>query len=126
MVKAERREKAIKKAKRKKTIIMAVCILIATAILALIIYTVTRPEVPSRVYATGAQSVTLYDDGRFSFVDCQIVRVGNYIEDINGADITVKFVYNNVTVYGSISDDILTIPNEWDSGKGHDPRLRLQ
>jgi len=126
MKKAERREIAMKKAKRKKAIIICVCITLAVVFLAAVIYSVTRPEVPSRVYATGPQSITLYDDGRFSFTDCQFVRVGRYTEIANGNDIEVEFFLNNVTVFGSISGNILTIPNEWDSGKGHNPQLRLQ
>ena len=126
MKKAERRAIAQKKAKRKKIILISVCGFIGVAILAAIIYSATRPEVPSRLYATGPQSVELFDDGRFRFVDCQSIRVGRYTETIDGTDITLEFVLSNVTVYGSISGNILTIPNEWDSGKGHNPQLRLQ
>jgi len=126
LTKAERRAIALKKAKRNKIITISVCTSIAVFVVALIIYTATRPEIPSRVYATGPQSVTLYDDGRFRFTDCSFVRVGKYTEIVDGDAITIEFVHNNVFVYGDISGEFLTIPNEWDSGKGHNPRLRLQ
>jgi len=135
MTKANRRTLAIKKAKRKKIIVISVGAVFAALILAFAVYSITRPEIPSRVYATGPQSVTLYEDGRFSFVDCRFVRTGTFTEiESNDAvtiignndDVTIAFFHNNRTVHGSISNDILTIPMEWDSGKGHSPHLRLQ
>ena len=126
MQKSERREIAARKAKRKKTIIISVCSILGIFIIAAIIYGATRPEVESRLFSSGTQSVNLYVDGRFSFVDCQFVRAGRYTEIENGDEITIEFIHNNGTVYGSLVGDILTIPDEWDSGKGHDPRLRLQ
>jgi len=126
MSKSERREIAVKKAKRKKIIITSVCSLLAIFIIGAIIYAATRPEVESRLYSSGTQSINLYVNGRFTFVDCQFTRAGVYTEIADGDDIKVEFVHRNVTVYGTLSGDILTIPDEWDSGKGHDPRLRLQ
>jgi hypothetical protein len=126
LTKAQRHALEKKNAKRKKVITISVCVLIAAIITAIIIYSVTRPEIGSRVYTAGPQTVTLYDDGRFSFIDCSFVRTGRFTEIARGDDIAVEFVHRNVTVYGSISGNILTIPNEWDSGKGHDPQLRLQ
>jgi hypothetical protein len=124
--KAERRAIALKKEKRNKIITIGAFAAFAVVLTVIIIYSVTRPEVPSRVYTTGPLSVTLYANGRFSFVDCNFMRAGIYTETVNGGVITVEFVHSGVTVYGSISGDILTIPNAWDAGKGHDPRLRLQ
>ena len=124
--KAERREQALKKAKRNKIITISVCVLVAVLLIAVIVYAVTRPEIPSRIYATGPQRVRLYEDGRFNFTDCRFVRAGRYTETADGDVITLAFVHNNITFYGNISGDILTIPSEWDSGKGHNPRLRLQ
>lgn len=126
MSKADRRAMAVKKSKRNKTIAISIGATAAVVFIALIIYSVTRPEIPSRVYATGPQSVTLYEDGRFSFVDCRSARTGRFTEISNNDDVTLKFVHNNMTVYGNLSDDVLTIPIEWDSGKGHSPHLRLQ
>jgi hypothetical protein len=126
MSKAERRAAAQKKAKRNRTIMVCAGVLLAVVFIAVVIFAVTRPEIGARVYATGAQRLTLYDDGRFSFMDCQFVRTGNYTETPAGDTVIVEFTHNNRTVRGSISDGILTIPDEWDAGKGHDPRLRLQ
>ena len=126
MEKSERRSKAMRKAKRKKIILISVCSFIAVFVVAAIIYSATRPEVESRFFSSGTQSVNLYDDGRFSFVDCQFVRAGRYTEIVNGDEVTIEFAHNNIIVYGLLSGNILTIPDEWDAGKGHDPRLVLQ
>jgi hypothetical protein len=124
--KAERREAAMKKAKKNKKILMCVCASVAIAIAALIVFAVTRPTIDSRVYTTGAQSVALFDDGRFRFTDCRLARAGTYTETINGDVTTVAFVHRRNTFYGRIANDVLTIPQEWDAGKGHSPHLRLQ
>jgi len=125
LTKAERRTMAIKRSKRNRLIAVSIGAAMAIFFISLAVYSVTRPEIGSRLYATGPQSITLYDDGRFSFVDCRSVRTGRFTEIINGDGVTVRFTNNSGTVYGNITDDILTIPNEWDSGKGHSPRLRL-
>ena len=124
--KAERRAAAMKKAKRKKLIAISIGTTLVVLFFAFVVYSVTRPEIGSRVYAAGPQSVTLYDDGRFSFVDCRFVRTGRFSEIVTGDSVTLEFVHNNRTVRGSIWDEILTIPTEWDAGKGHSPHLILQ
>jgi hypothetical protein len=124
--KAEKRASAQKTERRNKIIALGVCVSVAVILIALTVYAFTRPEIGSRVYATGGQSVTLYDNGRFRFLDCRFVRTGRYAETVDGGTVTVEFVHNNRTVRGSISGGILTIPAEWDSGKGHSPHLRLQ
>jgi len=124
--KAERHTLAIKRAKRNSLIGKIVVSAVAIVFIALLVHSVTRPELGSRLYESGPQSITLYDDGRFSFIDCRFVRTGRFTEIINDDDVTVRFMHNNITVYGNIANDILTIPNEWDTGKGHNPRLRLQ
>ena len=126
MTKADRRAIAIKKSKRNRKIAISIGALAAIVFIVLVIYSVTRPEIPSRIYATGPQSITLYEDGRFSFVDCRFVRTGRFTEIESNDDVMVEFVHNNITVFGNITDDVLTIPWEWDSGKGHSPHLRLQ
>jgi len=124
--KAERRELAIKKAKRNKILGLSAGAIVVIIFFAFVLYSVTRPEVEVRVYSAGPQSVTLYGDGRFSFVDCRSVRNGRFTETDDSGNVALEFLHNNRIVHGSISDDILTIPTEWDAGKGHSPYLRLE
>jgi len=116
----------MKKAKHKKLLAISICTTLAVLVFAVVVYSVTRPEIASRVYAAGPQSVTLYEDGRFSFVDCRFVRTGRFSEIVTDDIVTLEFVHNNRIVRGSMWDDILTIPTEWDAGKGHSPHLMLQ
>jgi len=127
MTKADRRALAIKKAKRNRFIAISIGAAAAVLFFAFVIYSITRPEIEFRVYAASPQSVTLYEDGRFSFVDCRIVRTGMFTEiETDNNDVILEFNHNNSIVRGSISDGVLTIPREWDSGKGHSPHLQSQ
>ena len=125
--KSARRDKAIKKAKKKRLIIISVSASLAVALVAILIVTfIQQAAVGSRVFENGPVNITLLDNGHFALVDCSLVRNGTYTENENEGVTTVVFVHNNETVYGIIEGDVLTLPDEWDAGKGHDPRLKMR
>ena len=91
-----------------------------------------------RVFENGTASVKLFPDGTFIanlFHNSKIT--GTYVELVDDAsgDIAVKFSYNGMsvpsdggitfgvtgftTVVGSIVDNVLTLPEDWDDGHGH-------
>jgi hypothetical protein len=128
MSKNARREAAIKREKRKKVITLAICVLVVAAIavsLALLAY---RQSL-ERVYSDEQQTVILRDDGTFTAkLMHDITKNGTYTtspdESSDGAT-TVSFTEGGATADGSLANDILTIPADWDSEHGHNLGLNL-
>ena len=122
-----RREVALKRAKTKKMILIAVCSLVAAAIVLTAIF---WPRTESRVYAIGGSQVELFSDGEFRAIDPKgIIRRGTFTESYADGVATITFHYGNGrTATGRIVEDVLTIPNAWVPvcGHRHSPDLPLQ
>ena len=123
-----RKEAALKKARNKKIIAFAVIALIVICLIALIILLATRQS-GNRVYENGNQTVILKSDGSFTAnLAHEVTKSGTYNEnesEENGI-ITVSFVTDGSTAEGTISNNILTIPDEWSDGHGHGTTFRLK
>ena len=125
MDKKERKAQALKKAKRKKMIVAGVCGLVVLVIVALIIFNAYQRS-KIRVYTDGYQKVTLHDDGSFNAVLAHEVRTGTYVESTEDGVIMVTFISGENSVNGSITNDSLALPEEWDDGHGHGSILALE
>ena len=125
MDKNERREKALKKAKQKKIIIISVCAVVVLAIIGLLTFNAYQYG-KNRVYTDGYQTATLRDDGSFTVVLSHETKTGTYTENTEGDVITVTFVSEGRSVNGRIEKDALTLPAAWDDGHGHGTTLTLR
>ena len=115
----------MKKAKQQK-IIISVCVLAVVVIIALLIVTSSQQS-NNRVYSDGHQTVTLRDDGSFTAVLVHNESwKGTYTENTKNGITTVTFVSEGTTVNGRISNNILTIPDEWQDDHGHGNKLKLK
>ena len=123
-----RREAAAKKARQKKMLIIAIGALAIVAIAIVIIVSIVgRNGDDDRVFAVGTNSVTLRADGTFMAVLPHNVRIsGTYSEHIHGGVLTVHFRHDGQTSDGTIIDNVLRIPHEWEDGHGHAVEFTLQ
>ena len=113
-IKKERREAAQKRAQKKRlTAVAMFAVFLVVFVGAMVIYVVTRPD--SRVFAVpGGQSVTLYENGRFTarlFHNFNIS--GTFTEDVGESATTISFTHDGNTVSTQIEDDVLILPMSW-------------
>ena len=112
--KKQRREAAQLKAKKQKRAILAACITIVVVFaVVIVVYQVTRPD--TRVFAVaGNQSVTLYENGRFTARLAHNINLsGTFTEEVNGDITTISFVHGGNTVSTQIENDVLLLPVLW-------------
>jgi len=117
--KETRRVNAIKKAKRKKIMILIVClVIVATAATVLIVRELSDN---TRVFAGGGnQVITLYGDGTFrAQLPHNVRRSGTFTESTEGGVTRVAFTNGGTVHFGAITGRVLTIPWEWEDGCGH-------
>ena len=109
------REAAQKRTKKKRITTLAVCAVFTVAVIAVaIIAHVNRPD--TRVFAIGGQTVTLYDNGRFTARLAHNVNIsGTFTEEMSGtANVTaISFTHGGNTVSTQIEDDVLLLPPQW-------------
>ena len=122
------REEALKKEKQKKQkkiVILLVCVLIAALVISLLVFNVSQKK-GDRLFTDGHQTVTLRTNGTFTARLAHDSRTGTYTEKKDGEVITISFTTEGTTVTGEITNDELTIPDEWDDDHGHGSKLRLK
>jgi len=125
-MKGNRRQEAMKRDKRKKRIIAAVCgaVLVTIAVLLIVGHVQQRG---TRTFISGRNSVTLNADGTFRAVlPHGVERSGTFTETTTDGVTTVSFNQGGTTVHANIEDNVLTIPDEWDDGHGHPRNYTLQ
>ena len=126
MKKSERQAEAAKKARQKKIITVSVCASVVLLIAALLIFNAYQRK-DNRVFTDGHQTITLRSDGTF---DAALAHnenwKGTYTEDTKNSVTTVTFVVDGTSVNGSIRNNILTIPDEWQDDHGHGSKLKLK
>jgi ABC-type uncharacterized transport system permease subunit len=122
-LKKQRKEIAKKKNKKRRKVAIAISAIIVIAITGLIIMA-AHSERNSRVFSDGRQTVNLMQNGNFNAqLNHGVNKRGTYSEEtVNGA-IEIVFLTNGVSERGSIVDDVLVLPSEWDDGCGHNDRL---
>jgi hypothetical protein len=126
--KAKARKKAnIRKKTRLKVIIFViVCALAAvTALVSFINSAANKSQNPAEVYSTAGQTVQLFENGNFSAILAHNTRkAGTYTKTADGNRTIVSFNINGRIEIGSIENNSLRIPDEWDDGHGHGNVLR--
>ena len=114
-----RKQNAQKKAGRKKLIIAGIFALIAVAIAAFGVNSFTRKN-NAETYSGGGQTIHLFADGKFSAnLAHGNFKSGTYTRTDDGSRTIVSFNVSGVVQEGSIENNRLRIPNEWDDGHGH-------
>ncbi|MDR2531446.1 MAG: hypothetical protein LBC82_01200 [Oscillospiraceae bacterium] len=117
--KALRREKARKKAKRIKILVVCGCVLVVAALVATGIYLSGR-ESEAEVYNAGYQTVRLFSDGRFTAVlGHNVMKSGTYTKSSRSGAAEITFNSGGRTEVGWLENNELRIPAEWEDGCGH-------
>jgi hypothetical protein len=112
--KKQRREAAQKRAKKKRITTIAILSVCAVAIIVVFtVYALTRPD--SRVFSVpGNQSVTLYENGRFSARLAHNVNFsGTFTEEVSENVTEISFTHNGNTVITQIENNVLLLPETW-------------
>ena len=126
--KKARREEARKKEKqkkRKKIIIITVCASLVVVVISLFVFNALQKK-GDRVFSDGLQTVTLRANGKFTAALAHDSRAGTYTETKENGVTTISFTAEGATVTGDITDDVLTIPEEWGDSHGHGSKLKLK
>jgi hypothetical protein len=122
--KAQRRAKALKKARVKKLLIILACILAIAAIAALAVLSNIR-NADIEIFREGTQQLRLLPDGTFTYFKSQASQTGGTYEKANVDGRTqVAFTVRGSVGLGWIDGNALTLPTEWDDGCGHSNVLR--
>jgi len=124
MDKKNRRAAAIKRDKRKKLIITSICVAVAVIVVTLVIYDQLNRN-RERVYTDGNQTVTLQTNGAFTASLAHNSISGTYKQKKSNGVTIISFTSDGATVNGSITDNILSIPEEWDDHHGHGSTFKL-
>ena len=116
--KALRKEKAVKKANRKKIIIASICVLV---VIAAVVFTVIlrNQNKETEIYSHDGQSVQLFADGTFSARLAHNTGSGTYSKRTEGNRTFILFNVNGSEASGYIENNALHLPHEWDDGHGH-------
>jgi hypothetical protein len=123
-VKQLRKERAAKRARKKRIIIAGFSILVILIIVGLVVFLSSRPD-NAEVYGNHGQTVRLYDDGNFTArLPHNVRKNGTYTRTIENDLTIIEFTTFGSTTEGStetgwIIENSLHIPREWDDGHGH-------
>jgi len=123
--KRARRELARRKAKRNKTIIITVCLVVFITATVLITYNVIQNSLAD-VYSNSEMTVKLRPDGRFRAALHDEKYRGSYATVDESGVIVITFTYGGKTAVTEIILDQLYLPDEWDDGHGHGDVLTKQ
>ena len=127
--KAQRKEKAIKKAIRKKALIIGICALVVIVALVFTFFpgflknnNVTDAE----TYSHRGQTVHLFSDGKFTANMAHGVRKsGTYTKTAEDGRTAVTFNADGRADIGWIINNALHTPEEWEDGHSHGNILPL-
>ncbi|MCL1790561.1 MAG: hypothetical protein FWG40_04255 [Peptococcaceae bacterium] len=120
----ERRDKAIKKAKRQRMIIIASVAAVALVIITLGIYSAIQSAGTER-YSDGNQVITLRQDGTFTATLIHGDKYkGTYTKTEQDNKTIVAFTSDEETVNGEIDGSNLRLPSEWVDDHGHGDILK--
>ena len=129
-LKTVKRERAEKRAKRKKTLIIGIFALVLAAVIGYFAYssitksTITRDIVAqdqsAEIYSYGRQIVVLKGDGSFTAnLSHGVNKSGTYTKTVSEGTERVMFNVNGRIETGRIVNNSLHLPHEWDDGHGH-------
>jgi hypothetical protein len=117
--KNQRREAALKKAKRQKLMLISFCAVAAAAVITFVIHSAVRQS-GTETYSGGGLSVQLLENGQFSATLAHNVRKnGTYTKTADGNRVMVSFHMDGAVEVGWIEDKALRVPAEWEDSCGH-------
>ena len=119
--KNRKKENSGKKTKRKIIVIAAVCTVVVLAVVGFIVFSShDHDHDTAEIYSYHGQTIELFPDGKFSAALAHNVKKnGTYTKTDNAGRVTVSFNTNGKVESGSIINNSLHIPKEWDDGHGH-------
>jgi len=117
--KAQKKENAIKKANRKKIIIIGICVLVAAAAVIVTLAVRNQSSGGAEIYRYGGQSILLYANGNFTANLAHHAVNGSYTKANENGQTLVYFYAGGNQVIGRIINNSLYLPDEWDDGHGH-------
>ena len=121
----QKREEALKRRKKKRNIAIGVGVL-ATALLIGLFVMDAYNNRNNRVFSDGNSRVTLQENGNFrAQLPHGVIINGTYVEEATGTETTITFVHGGHSFAGSIVENVLILPDEWDDGCNHNNRLPL-
>jgi hypothetical protein len=109
-------QRAKKNQKIAVTATIVICALILAAIVSLFFYESSLKSDDDRIFFNGENNVTLRPDGTFVAFLPHNTRFSGTFEQTNT---TIAFNYNGRTDFGTIHENILTVPNAWEVFCGH-------
>ncbi|MCL2214303.1 MAG: hypothetical protein FWC06_03735 [Treponema sp.] len=116
--KALKKENAAKKAKRKIISITGICVLIV--LIAVLSVLFLRNQNDTEVFSYNGQTVRLSADGTFTAnLAHNVNKSGTYTRVTESGWTLVYFYVNGNEEIGSIANNVLTLPDEWNDGHGH-------
>ena len=127
MGKSQKTKLARKRAKRKKIIIWVVSITAIVAIAVAVTLYIVNQQDSRRVYVSDDQTITLNDDGTFEAVLYHGLNIsGTYTESTEGSVVIITYFHDGITATGSLSGNVLNIPDEWQDDHGHSYNFTLK
>jgi len=114
--------------KTKSLTLIILCVLLtAFALFALSACSEKKPA-EDRVYENENQTVKLSSDGTFvARLAHGVVKTGTYTEQTDAAGVTtVTYTVDGKDVTGTIKDNILIIPEDWEDVHNHGNTFKLQ
>ena len=127
MDKGTRRKQAMKRDKRNKRILVALCGIAIVAVI--VLFSINQYKRRGiRVFALGNNSVSLTRDGDFNAnLFHGVQRSGTFTETtLDDGTIVVTFNEDGQVADGIIDGNTLTIPMEWDDGHRHPRNFQLR
>ena len=82
----------------------------------------------ARIYANGANTITLNEDFTFSAkLPHGLTKSGTYSETVDALGVTtIIFTVNGAQASGIIRNNVLSIPSEWEDSHGHGSNFALR
>ena len=116
-----RREMALKRARRNKTLIISACVLVVIGVIGFfVVQSIQRGD--AVVYSNGVEEVKLYENGTFtaSTGHASVSHSGTYEKyEEGGVEIIFFTESGKSAAMGKIDDAGLTLPEDWNDGHGH-------
>ena len=127
MAKKGRQTQALKKSKQKKMLItIGVCVSVVVIVAVALLVLNSTSQSQDRVFTDGHQTITLRDDETFTAELAHETIIGQYTQSTANSVVTVTFTSGGKSVTSRITNDILTIPQEWQDDHGHGTQLKLK
>jgi len=107
-------------------ITIGVCVLVVVIVAVALLVLNSTSQSQDRVFTDGHQTITLRDDETFTAELAHETIIGQYTQSTANSVVTVTFTSGGKSVTSRITNDLLTIPQEWQDDHGHGTQLKLK